>query len=493
MPSQRTAVEWRLRPLRTDGQRIVDDAGRQTILRGANVNSLVEYWEGVGLPGAFPMEDADWERAADYGFSCMRLLMSWSRLEPRRGEYDDGYLDEIDEYVTAAADRGIYTVLDMHQDVFSAYLHSPDDLSECPPDRIPSRGWDGAPEWAIRSDGAATWVTGPDRASADASDVVWRNFWSNRDGIRDDLVAAWAYVAARFVDRPEIAGYDLLNEPESPWPRDIMQPLYDDFLAACVRAIRAVEADAEHEHLLFLESALACTDPNRLDVYPSVAAFAGDRRNIVYSPHNYCESLSHDGSVTREPTVEKENEKQHRVARLLGVPAWVGEHAALSLDDDAIAVAHRLAADFDARQWGSAWWLWRQSYGDPHRLEWSNGGWAPFPSDHVVRLHLTEAVTNRDLGPAVPLLETISRSYAVSAPGTIVEMVGVPESGALRLRATRARVGEELRVWLGSRAVEIQSTGVSDVELLPRGRGAGLRARVTAASYDLIARPIDHE
>ena len=33
--------------------------------------------------------------------------------------------DEIDEYVTAAADHGMYTVIDMHQDAYSAFISTP--------------------------------------------------------------------------------------------------------------------------------------------------------------------------------------------------------------------------------------------------------------------------------------------------------------------------------------------------------------------------------
>ena len=42
-----TAEVVELLPLQTADMRIVDTAGRDVLLRGANVNSLGEYWQGV--------------------------------------------------------------------------------------------------------------------------------------------------------------------------------------------------------------------------------------------------------------------------------------------------------------------------------------------------------------------------------------------------------------------------------------------------------------
>ena len=82
-----------LAPLQTADRRIVDTAGRDVLLRGANVNSLGEYWQGVpAIPPTLPVTEADWDLMASRGFSVVRLLVTWSRVEPVRD-----VIDEVDE------------------------------------------------------------------------------------------------------------------------------------------------------------------------------------------------------------------------------------------------------------------------------------------------------------------------------------------------------------------------------------------------------------
>ncbi len=142
-----------LRPLHVVDQRIVDDRGRQVLLRGANVNALGEYAQAdpAAEPTA-PVTDEDWDAMAAHGFSVVRLIMSWSRLEPERGEIDRSYIRNVARPVQAANDRGIYVVLDVHQDAWSMYSATPEGTA-CPPGTEAAIGWDGAPEWATIADG----------------------------------------------------------------------------------------------------------------------------------------------------------------------------------------------------------------------------------------------------------------------------------------------------------------------------------------------------
>lgn len=43
----------------------------------------------------------------------------WPGVEPVQGEFSDAYIKKLKSIVNAAAKRGIYTLLDMHQDVLS--------------------------------------------------------------------------------------------------------------------------------------------------------------------------------------------------------------------------------------------------------------------------------------------------------------------------------------------------------------------------------------
>ncbi len=89
-----------LEPLHVQDQRIVDTSGRQVLLRGANVNALGEYaQEDPAAEPTAPLTDADWDAMAANGFSAIRLIMSWSLLEPERGEVDEDYVAEVRDAV----------------------------------------------------------------------------------------------------------------------------------------------------------------------------------------------------------------------------------------------------------------------------------------------------------------------------------------------------------------------------------------------------------
>ena len=113
---------------RTDGARILDAAGKPA-------------------PTA-DLTDADWRAMESLGFSVVRLVVHWSRLEPTRGAIDAAYLDRVDAYVKAAAAHGLYTVIDMHQDAWGKHIATPRDVV-CPEGTEPAKGWDGAPRWEV--------------------------------------------------------------------------------------------------------------------------------------------------------------------------------------------------------------------------------------------------------------------------------------------------------------------------------------------------------
>jgi endoglycosylceramidase len=69
-----------LRPLSvSDDLRIVDDLNREVLLRGVNLNSLGEYWQGE--PDHYPTiatDAQDWPEMAARGISVVRLVVNWS-------------------------------------------------------------------------------------------------------------------------------------------------------------------------------------------------------------------------------------------------------------------------------------------------------------------------------------------------------------------------------------------------------------------------------
>src|SRR3989304_5671049 len=90
-----------------------DDAGLSLILRGFNTASSAK-----SAPDGMPkFTEADLEREhADMGTNFVRFLISWRSVEPEPGQYDQEYLDRVEDRVSWYAERGYKVMLDMHQD-----------------------------------------------------------------------------------------------------------------------------------------------------------------------------------------------------------------------------------------------------------------------------------------------------------------------------------------------------------------------------------------
>lgn len=372
------------------------------LLRGANVNSLGEYWQGVPeLDPTIPVSDADWAEMSAHGFSVIRLLITWSRVEPTRGNIDQDYLDEVDAYVRAAAEHGMYSVIDMHQDAY------------------------GAPAWATLTDGLSTCLTNGERNSSPAVNRAWNNFYDNTDGIRDRFAAIWAAVAKRFAGRSEVAGFDVLNEPENSKPAGELNTTYNEFLAQVVVAIRPAQVDAPFGQLIFIEPALPAGDLSRGLVIPDPKSVDLDTTNIVASVHNYSESIENGF------TIESLNEAVDGLTAGLGVPNWGGEYGFWDTSETTLVKARRYAADEDRLAWGGAWWQWRQSCGDPHSLEWV-GGTVVSPPGVQTHLNLMECPANLDLGPNDAFLDILGRGYPRATPGRITKLCSDPDTATWR-------------------------------------------------------------
>ena len=124
----------------TEVGRIVDADGHEILLRGVNVNAHIEYWQyDPDLFTTYPFTAEDADMVAAMGWNMVRLGLSWSRVEPEPGVYDEAYLDELAESVAMLRERGIYTLMDLHQDPWSPHIVAPPD-PECPEGERPTGG-----------------------------------------------------------------------------------------------------------------------------------------------------------------------------------------------------------------------------------------------------------------------------------------------------------------------------------------------------------------
>ncbi len=449
---------------------IVDSEDRQVILRGVNVNSLGDYYQDdPRLPPTVPVTAHDWDSMAAHGFDVVRLLVSWSKLEPKPGRIDDRYLQRIHRAVDAASARGIYSVIDLHQDAWGKYIASPKHVV-CPAGREPAIGWDGAPKWATITDGANTCTAGA-REDSEAVLTAWDSFYANRNGIQDHLVRVWLRLAREFRTDPAVAGYDLLNEPNHGHQNDQAQvaAALGAYYAKAIKAIRVAETGPRTlHHIVFFETTVFGV--------PVDASFTTDG-NIVFAPHNYGESI---GDIPIEGLFGyyASLAKGYQTAMWTGEYGWFSDPTA-----NASKVARFATADDSLITGGETWWQWRQACGDPHSIGHPGGK----PDRVLIHFQENRCPGDRN-GGVIPQWACVWRPYPRASPGRLTALhAGC--TGDLRLSGTTARVGT-LDVWYpgaASARPHVDGTQLSRVHVATVAGGFRITARVRG-SYTVTAR-----
>jgi len=433
--------------LRAEGRLITDGDGNQVLLRGVNVNQLVDFYQPRSdVAATRPLTEDDVIRIAAQGFNVVRLNLSWSALEPERGEFDDAYLSKIAVAVHWAKQHGVRVVLDMHQD--SWFNGATEEGTACRPGTDPMWGYDGAPDWATVTDGAPR-CQFQGRDISPAGNRAFQHFYFDTDGVQGALVETWGRLAAVFADEPAVAGYDLLNEPgfgeTAPVTTSLLLGRYYD------RAIEAIRA-AGAPQIVFVEPSIFWSGLG-FDSGPT-PGFTDDR-NIVFSPHLYAESLTMDRSLGIPPIVGMDRQfvLAQRVADEYGAPLWSGEYGYWGDDADVVDRLTRYADAEDANRLGSAYWVWKQACGDPQN------GIGPTGNGLMVQ----DCETGDDAAPRDDLLRILTRAYPQTAPGVLTELVA--DGARLSLAGTVEQPGCGLEVWVpGDAEPDVQTTGITDVE-----------------------------
>jgi endoglycosylceramidase len=121
------------------------------------------------------------------------------------------------------------------------------------------------------------------------------HFFANDGGLQDRYAAAWAHVAQRFRDAPNVLGYDLLNEP---WPGTSWQD--------CINPTGCPANDAKLEAFdRRVLAAIRAVDPRGIVWHEPFVLFnqgagtsvkALDDPNVGFSFHDYCLAAETPGS-----------------------------------------------------------------------------------------------------------------------------------------------------------------------------------------------------
>jgi endoglycosylceramidase len=163
-------------------------------------------------PAAFGFGDDDAAFLAAEGFNVLRLGVDFRGLMPEPGVIDDTYIEHLAETVDALTARGIFVILDFHQDGYAPMFNG-----------------NGLPDWMAISDG----LPNPPEAvfplyyiQNPAMQRAFENFWNNRAGpngigLHDYFIQGLERVVERFADNDWVIGAELMNEP---WPGSVWEP-----------------------------------------------------------------------------------------------------------------------------------------------------------------------------------------------------------------------------------------------------------------------------
>ncbi len=409
------------------GGRIVDAWGREVLLRGVNVNALAEYWaHSPDLFTTYPLTEEGADLIAAVGWNTVRLLLSWSRVEPAPGVYDEAYLDEVEAAVQLLASRGVYSILDLHQDAWGPTLAGTPE--ECPGGE-PAFGWDGAPGWATFEQGQSRCQAGGARELTPAVVFSFLSFFENAlgpggVGIQTRYARMLGHVAGRFAPLDAVAGYDVMNEPNAIFGgTESLAVLYERALAE----IRAGEAAAgAPRRLVFFEPSITWAGFG----IGAPPPFAHDDQ-VVYSPHIYQGGLD-DQPLSRDFFQQARDE----AADFGGAPVLSGEwgsdpRRASDPEDDYFALHQALQDEF---RFGATLWTFREACGDPHKA-------ADFRDGRVAQvwgLYEVDCTTNETRGLRRDLVDALTRPYLRAAPGRIVSMTSDPATGTLEAHGADA-------------------------------------------------------
>jgi endoglycosylceramidase len=408
-------------PLSHEGRWLTDSRGRVVLLHGVNMVYKVGSYRPADA--GFGADDARFLRR--HGFNTVRLGIIYKGLQPRppsqggRPDYRRPYLRSIMDTERVLAQRGIFSLLDFHQDLYN--------------ERFQGEGW---PDWQVLDDGlpSAPQEGFPANYAVNVGlNRAFDNFWANAPafglGLQDAYARAWRRVAVAFADRPHVVGYDILNEP---WPGSGFAPCFSpggcpDFdrgpLADFTRRVLAGIREVDRRTLVFYEP-LVPFDFGSATSHPDT----GDSRT-GFSFHDYCQSLVPGASESCRPREELvfDNAEDH-VERTGDVPFLTEFGSSDELDDVA-----RMVEIADGRF--VSWQYWH--YCDCADPTTSGPGVQALVIDPSKPPH--GANVKRDK------LRVLARPYPRAVAGTPRELDFDPETRSLRLvYSTRTPSGDRL-------------------------------------------------
>ncbi|KAL0232264.1 hypothetical protein PCE1_002606 [Barthelona sp. PCE] len=359
--------------------RFYDHLNRDIVFRGVNVvqknppyypDYKTKQWSA-----SMSLNEHDFLFMQQQGITVIRLGIIWSGVEPSPGHIDYKYLDNIKNIVDLAGNYGIYSIIDLHQDLLTDQMCGEGckwlapfvnvNVTSFPEPRFPrfERNDDGL----IPKEICLKHMFG-DYYMSFAQSELWQALYDNINNIQEHFVNMWTAVVKHLRNCDYTLGYEIINEPfigdifnkphllkPGAADHENLMPLYKKV----ARAVYRIDPDA----ILFLE-------PVAADILPSgflVDDLPWDR--IAYSFHVYCTVAINDKGIPINDAkcalqeLEAFSIHQNDIKKL-GSGQFLTEFGAVWDDPASLRDMERVMNGADAMLVSTAYWSYK-SLNDP--------------------------------------------------------------------------------------------------------------------------------
>lgn len=301
MPALESALPW----IKTVGQSLQDSAGNTVNLRGVglggwmNMENFITGYPGNELemrkklrqamkPGAYDaffeafyvdfFDEADAAHIASLGLNSVRIPVNYRHFEDDAKPFTllEAGFERLDRVIDLLAAKGIYSIIDLHA------------------------------------------VPGCQNQHWHSDNPTHRALFWDHPHFQDRVVHLWEAFADRYKDRPEVAGYNPINEPADK---------SGTVLPALYRRLEETIRQIDPRTTLFLDGNKYSTDFSCFDP-------AEPFDNVVYSTHDYAlpgiTSATEYPGVTRgeffdKEVIEASFLRRTEFSRESNTPIWIGE------------------------------------------------------------------------------------------------------------------------------------------------------------------------
>ena len=277
----------------TNAPYIYDDYGRIRIFHGINrINKNIDnnyYFEDM-------LTSNESDKLSQLGFNVVRLGWMWNGFQRNQEIFNYSYFNVMNTIVNQLGKNGIYTILDMHQDVLSSLFCT----------------YDGVPLWLIQKSIPKfkfPWPLKYDNCSrnwqlnqlTEASSQAYEDLYKNKSGMLDDFIHFWNKSLYLWNSNPYILGYELINEPfpgnffrdplillPSEAGKQNLQPFYDKVRQSLINTSKLIFYEPITWGMIFNNKIF----DSGLSHVPGGNVY---KNTSVYSYHYYCTAFLSNG------------------------------------------------------------------------------------------------------------------------------------------------------------------------------------------------------